>query len=360
MARPPPRSILFSQHDRENARGLCRVGGVFRAELTSRVVIVDLPENALAVVVEAPEIMLTVGVVVVGEAVESANLIKDRGAVVVAESKDSVRDVASAIGRKVPPESVVEFADFRRGIECRRHGVRALFNLDDYDTAKYWSDFVGGRLVESRSHQEDKYGFSKGENVGETMRPLLSPDEIMLQFGADRMLVLPQGQHPFATKRVPYWNDASLNGLWDDPRVPVPRVARPAPTPRPAAPPGNPPPSAPDDRPPPTPPRPVAPSPVAPAARPFAAKPVLDIKRMRAKPETPAPAPAARSETPAAPPRAVESVPKLPPFEEMFPDLIKPDGKEAPAATPPRDPVEALEEELARQFGRRDGGQERE
>ena len=126
-------------------------------------------------------------------------------------------------------------------------GVRALFNLDDFDTAKYWSDFVGGRLVETRSHQDDIYGMNKGENVGETMRPLLSPDEIMLKFGADRMLVLPQGQHPFATERVPYWNDASLNGLWDDPRVPVPRVARPAPTPRPAAPPSNPPPSAPDD-----------------------------------------------------------------------------------------------------------------
>ncbi len=238
-------------------------------------------------------------------------------------------------------------------------GVRALFNLDDYDTAKYWSDFLGGRRVESRSHQEDKYGLSKGENVGETMRPLLSPDEIMLQFGADRMLVLPQGQHPFATKRVPYWNDARLNGLWDDPRVPVPRVARPAPPPRPAAPPSNPPPSAPDDRPPPTPPRPVAPSPVAPAARPFAAKPVLDIKRMRAKPETPAPAPAARSETPAAPPRAAASVPKLPPFEQVFPDL-KPSGKEAPGATPEPDPLESLEDEFARLVGRRDEGQERE
>ena len=171
------------------------------------------------------------------------------------------------------------------------------------------------------------------------------------------MLVLPQGQHPFATERVPYWNDASLNGLWDDPRVPVPRVARPAPKPRPAAPPSNPPPSAPDDQPPPTPPRPAAPSPFAPAARPFAAKPVLDIKRMRAKPETPAPAPAARSETPAAPPRAVESVPKLPPFEEVFPDL-KPSGKEAPGATPEPDPLESLEEEFARLVGGETGARE--
>ena len=62
-------------------------------------------------------------------------------------------------------------------------GVRALFSLDDYDTAKYWSDFVGGRIVETHSQQQDNYGLSKGQNVGETMRPLLSPEEIMLQFG---------------------------------------------------------------------------------------------------------------------------------------------------------------------------------
>jgi type IV secretory pathway TraG/TraD family ATPase VirD4 len=49
-------------------------------------------------------------------------------------------------------------------------GVRALFNLDDFDTAEYWSKFVGTRLIENRSQQQDIYGFSKGENVGETMR----------------------------------------------------------------------------------------------------------------------------------------------------------------------------------------------
>jgi type IV secretion system protein VirD4 len=37
-------------------------------------------------------------------------------------------------------------------------GVRALFNLDDYDTAEYWSKFMGGRLVETRSTQQDIYG----------------------------------------------------------------------------------------------------------------------------------------------------------------------------------------------------------
>ncbi|WP_036296983.1 type IV secretory system conjugative DNA transfer family protein [Methylosinus sp. PW1] len=98
-------------------------------------------------------------------------------------------------------------------------GVRALFNLDDYDTAKYWSDFMGGRLVETHGRQEDLYGLSKGQNVGEAVRPLLSPEQIMLEFGHDRMLVLPQGERPIATQRKAYWDDPALNGLWDDPRT---------------------------------------------------------------------------------------------------------------------------------------------
>ena len=97
-------------------------------------------------------------------------------------------------------------------------GVRALFNLDDYDTAKYWSDFIGGRIVATHSTQQNNYGLSQGQNVGETMRPLLSPDEIMLHFGAGKMLVLPQGERPIVAQRFAYWQDPGLNGLWDDPR----------------------------------------------------------------------------------------------------------------------------------------------
>ena len=116
MARPLPRSIFLGQHDRENARCLRGVGGVFGAVFASRVVVVDLPKNALALVFEAPEIMLAVRVVVLGEAVEGANLLQDRVAVVAAESENSVCDVALAVRRKVAPESVVEFPNFR-GVE---------------------------------------------------------------------------------------------------------------------------------------------------------------------------------------------------------------------------------------------------
>jgi type IV secretion system protein VirD4 len=98
-------------------------------------------------------------------------------------------------------------------------GVRALFNLDDYDTAEYWSKFIGGTLVETRSTQQDIYGYNKGDNVGEAMRPLFPPDKIMMDFSTGKMLVLAQGAHPIITDRVPYWKDHDLTGLWDNPRL---------------------------------------------------------------------------------------------------------------------------------------------
>ena len=48
-------------------------------------------------------------------------------------------------------------------------GVRALFSLDDYDTARYWSQFMGGHLVDTVSQQQDIYGLTKGQTKGETM-----------------------------------------------------------------------------------------------------------------------------------------------------------------------------------------------
>jgi type IV secretion system protein VirD4 len=115
-------------------------------------------------------------------------------------------------------------------------GVRVLFNLDDFETAEYWSKFIGGRLVETLSTSEDIYGIAEKQSRGEAVRPLLTPDEIMLKFaGGDRrspespggiatmgkMLLLPQGSRPIIADRVPYWEDPTLKGYWDDPRVPI-------------------------------------------------------------------------------------------------------------------------------------------
>jgi len=110
-------------------------------------------------------------------------------------------------------------------------GIRALFNLDDYDTADYWSKTMGHRLVEGVSQTQDVYGLTSGQTVNEQIRALMPPEEIMLAFAKDAMLVLPQGAHPVITRRVGYFEDNELTGRWDDPRLPVPEVAPPTPAP---------------------------------------------------------------------------------------------------------------------------------
>lgn len=97
-------------------------------------------------------------------------------------------------------------------------GVRAVFNLDDLDSADYWSRFIGQHLVETRNTSQNAMGYVTGASQGETLRPLLSPDDMMRQFAADKMLVLAQGSHPMIADRLAYFDDPRLEGLWDDPR----------------------------------------------------------------------------------------------------------------------------------------------
>lgn len=98
-------------------------------------------------------------------------------------------------------------------------GVRVVFNLDDLDSADYWSRFIGQRLVATKSISQNVMGQATGGSQGETLRPLLSPDDLMHQFATKKMLVLAQGLHPVVADRMPYYDDLDLTGLWDDPRV---------------------------------------------------------------------------------------------------------------------------------------------
>jgi type IV secretion system protein VirD4 len=104
-------------------------------------------------------------------------------------------------------------------------GVRALFNLDDFETAEYWSKTLGNRFFENRSHQEDIYGLNSGDNVSQRSAAMLSPDELMHIFASNKMLILAQGAHPIATDRKPYFDDPAFGTppqtVWDDPRGPV-------------------------------------------------------------------------------------------------------------------------------------------
>jgi type IV secretory pathway TraG/TraD family ATPase VirD4 len=98
-------------------------------------------------------------------------------------------------------------------------GVRALFSLDDYETAEYWSKFIGGHLVATTTEQRDIWGLTQGSSGGEAARPLIRPEEIMLRFARDKMIVLKQGARPIEVDRISYWLDKTLAGLWDDPRA---------------------------------------------------------------------------------------------------------------------------------------------
>ena len=97
-------------------------------------------------------------------------------------------------------------------------GIRAVFNLDDYDTADYWSKFLGHRLVATQSQAVDNFGLTSGGTVSETQRRLQAPEEIMRNYAWEKMLILVQGVAPIEALRVPYYRDESLKGLWDDPR----------------------------------------------------------------------------------------------------------------------------------------------
>ena len=62
------------------------------------------------------------------------------------------------------------------------------------------------------NEQRDSWGLAQGSSAGETQRALLSPEEIMMRYATDKMLVLKQGIRPIEADRVPYFNDRSLAG----------------------------------------------------------------------------------------------------------------------------------------------------
>ena len=62
---------------------------------------------------------------------------------------------------------------------------------------------MGGRLFETINQQQDVYGLTKGQSKGEAMRPLRSPEQLMIEFAKEKMLVLPQGSTPLSLNACP-------------------------------------------------------------------------------------------------------------------------------------------------------------
>jgi type IV secretion system protein VirD4 len=214
-------------------------------------------------------------------------------------------------------------------------GVRALFNLDDYETAEYWSKFMGGNIVSTYSRQEDAYGQSSGQNVGEAMRPLFPPDKIMMDFASGKMLVLAQGLHPIITDRVPYWKDETLKGSWDDPRS-AGSTNPGANPPKPDAPPEPPAPQPPQNPAPPDAPRPAPPNGAGAQAAPQ--------QRPAPKPQ-PAPEPAQKPVFKGTPAQLAEALRQ---FGAAKADAEKAPQTPKPAPVAPIIDMEALAADIAR------------
>ena len=80
-------------------------------------------------------------------------------------------------------------------------------NLNDLESAKYLSEALGKKTVEttSTSDSTSSHGGSHGTSHGETARSLLNPDEILNLGKGVAILIQPKG-HPHYLSPIDYWN----------------------------------------------------------------------------------------------------------------------------------------------------------
>jgi type IV secretion system protein VirD4 len=91
-------------------------------------------------------------------------------------------------------------------------GVRYVFGINDFDTAKYISDYLGAGTREIAVDQSDALGIRvTGQSRSLQARPLMTPDEVMVMAGND-MLVLLDRMRPLKSQRVPWFDDSELAG----------------------------------------------------------------------------------------------------------------------------------------------------
>ena len=94
------------------------------------------------------------------------------------------------------------------------NSVKQVFGVNDFNGAKYFSDYLGNRSqqVSSQSVAGDSIG--GGSNISHIQRALMAPDEVM-RLAPDRELLLLEGQFPIRAKKLRYWADAEFQGRFD-------------------------------------------------------------------------------------------------------------------------------------------------
>lgn len=83
--------------------------------------------------------------------------------------------------------------------------VKQFFAVQDDQLARTLSMALGQRTLKTRNFNLGRFGDDEvGESLGETGRPLMSPDEIRLM-GADEQLLLIKALPPLRARRLPFW-----------------------------------------------------------------------------------------------------------------------------------------------------------
>jgi type IV secretion system protein VirD4 len=103
-------------------------------------------------------------------------------------------------------------------------GARIVFGVSDPVTCELVSKASGVTTVETSSLSGVVGSFAQSRSTAAASRPLLTPDEIALKYaakpdGSGLGLVFLDGLRPLEVEKLPYFRNAALEGLWDDPRL---------------------------------------------------------------------------------------------------------------------------------------------
>jgi hypothetical protein len=102
------RLVFLREQDRENAPRHGRISRIGRAPFELRVVAVDLPEDRLAGVLEAAEVVLAIGIISLFEFLEGTHALGNRGLRILRQSTDAARNEDLPADER-SPEGVVLF-----------------------------------------------------------------------------------------------------------------------------------------------------------------------------------------------------------------------------------------------------------
>lgn len=117
-------SVIFREHQREHAGGLFWVSRIFRPALTQLVVQVNFPKELPPDELEAPEVMLSIGVIILRELVEDGNLQQCVRLHAIRQSLDTRGHHHPATAERLA-EGVIEYSD----LICLSFGSVHIFAL---------------------------------------------------------------------------------------------------------------------------------------------------------------------------------------------------------------------------------------